>query len=414
MGSVRPSPSTAPSTLGVYVHVPFCVHRCDYCDFATWTDRDHLIDAYVAACVTDLERQAAAGLEPATSVFFGGGTPSLLAPGALARIIDVVPRHPDAEITIECNPDSVDPAKLEGYRAAGANRISLGVQSLVPTVLGALGRTHDPDNVVRAIEAARAAGFERLNVDVIYGAAGERLDDWRRTVDGVLALGPEHISAYALTVVPSTPLGRDIAAGTTPPPDDDDQATKYELADAAFADAGFTWYEISNWAQPGEECRHNLLYWDQGDYVAIGCAAHGHRRGERWWNVRTPERYVEAVAAGADVRAGSERLDAATRAEEAFGLRLRTRAGVAVAAAADQVVAGLVRAGILERLDTDGAAGGRVALTRTGRLLGDDVTNRLVLAGAVGATTDPATGPALDPTTDPPTPTRLALGRLEC
>jgi oxygen-independent coproporphyrinogen-3 oxidase len=398
---VRPLPS------GVYVHVPFCVHRCDYCDFATWTDRDHLVDAYVDACVTDLERQFAGGLEPVASVFFGGGTPSLLEPAALARIIGAIPTTPDAEVTIECNPDSVDPAKLNGYRDAGANRISLGVQSMVPSVLAALGRTHDPDNVVKAVDATRAAGFERLNVDVIFGAAGESLGDWSRTVGGVLELGPDHISAYALTVVPSTPLGRLIAAGTTPPPDDDDQATKYELADAAFAAAGFDWYEISNWARPGQACRHNLLYWDQGDYLAIGCAAHGHRAGERWWNVRTPERYIEAVAAGGSPRAGTEHLDAATRAEEAFGLRLRMRGGVVVAPAAHPTADALVAGGILEPIAraSDRAGGGvgmRVGLTRTGRLLGDDVTARLVLAGAIEA-------PA-----DPPTPTRLALGRLEC
>ncbi len=404
------------SPFGVYVHVPFCVHRCHYCDFATWTDRGDLIDAYVDACVTDLERQFADGLRPPTSVFFGGGTPSLLEPAALARIIAAIPAAPGAEITVECNPDSVDPAKLDGYRAAGANRLSLGVQSLVPSVLAALGRTHDPDNVVKAMAWARAAGFARLNVDVIYGAAGETTDEWRRTVGGVVDLGPDHISAYALTVVPSTPLGRLIAAGTTPAPDDDDQATKYEVADDAFTAAGFDWYEISNWARPGQQCRHNLLSWDQGDYLAIGCAAHGHRGGERWWNVRTPERYIEAVGAGESVRAGAEHLDDATRAEEAFGLRLRTRAGAVVAAAALPASGDLATAGILERIDpidtnADGASpdGTRVVLTRAGRLLGDDVTARLLLAGAVGPT-----GAVASNRGAPPTPTELALGRLEC
>jgi len=395
-----------PSPFGVYVHVPFCVHRCDYCDFATWTDRDHLIDAYVDACVTDLERQFATGLEAASTVFFGGGTPSLLEPSALARIIGAISTVADAEITIECNPDSVDPGKLDGYRAAGANRVSLGVQSLVPSVLAGLGRTHDPDNVVKAVDGARTAGFERLNVDVIFGSAGETLADWRATVDGVIGLEPDHISAYALTVVPSTPLGRHIAAGTTPPPDDDDQASKYELADAAFTAAGLEWYEISNWARLGEACRHNLLYWDQGDYLAIGCAAHGHRAGERWWNVRTPEQYIGAVAAGHSPRAGTEHLDAATRAEEAFGLRLRMSSGVAVAPPAHETAAELAEGGILELVGTDDAVGGvRVRLTLTGRLLGDDVTARLLLAGAVGRA---GRGDGL------PTPGRLALGRLEC
>ncbi len=375
---MRPVPNAA---LGVYVHVPFCVHRCDYCDFATWTDRDHLINAYVDACVTDLGRQFGGGLRPANTVFFGGGTPSLLEPDAMARIIDAIPIAPGAEITIECNPDSVDQAKLAGYRLAGANRVSFGVQSLQTSVLASLGRTHDPANVVDALTGARAAGFERLNVDVIFGAAGETLDDWHRTVDGVIKLEPDHISAYALTVVPSTPLGRQVATGVTRAPDDDDQATKYELADSAFADAGFDWYEISNWSRTGQECRHNLLYWDQGEYMAIGCAAHGHRDGERWWNVRTPERYIEAVDAAESPRAGAEQLDGPTRAEEAFGLALRTRPGAVVAPAARETIADLADGGILELISEE-STGTRVRLTRAGRLLGDDVTARLLLAGA--------------------------------
>jgi putative oxygen-independent coproporphyrinogen III oxidase len=413
--------STSP--LGVYVHVPFCVHRCDYCDFATWTDRDHLIDAYVDACVTDLGRQLADGPRQVTTVFFGGGTPSLLAPDALARIIRAIPTVPDAEITVECNPDSVDQAKLDGYRRAGANRVSFGVQSLRTSVLASLGRTHDPANVLNAITWARGAGFERLNVDVIFGAAGETLDDWRRTVDGVIELGPDHISAYALTIVPSTPLGRQVATGVTPAPDDDDQATKYEVADSAFADAGFDWYEISNWARAGEECRHNLLYWEQGEYVAVGCAAHGHRDGERWWNVRTPEGYIEAVDAADSPRAGAEHLDGPTRAEEAFGLALRTRAGAVVAPAAHETITDLAAGGILE-LTGEEPAGTRVVLTRVGRLLGDDVTARLLLAGAapprpvvgqdIGPAPGTAGGPARGPSGAIPAPTGLALGRLEC
>ena len=373
------------SPLGVYVHIPFCTHRCDYCDFATWTDRDHLIGSYVDACVVDLERQFADESRRATTVFFGGGTPSLLGPAALERIIGAIPTAPGVEITVECNPDSVDPAKLEGYRAAGANRVSLGVQSLAPSVLAALGRTHDPENVVKSVTWVRAAGFDRLNLDVIFGAAGESLDDWRRTVDGAIALGPDHISGYALTVVPSTPLGRQIAAGTAPPPDDDDQATKYELADSAFTDAGFEWYEISNWARPGEECRHNLLYWEQGDYLAIGCAAHGHRDGERWWNVRTPEQYVEAIGA-VDVAAGRR---GAPRPGDAGGGSVRPGAADAVRCGRRTGgVRGGARprgGGVVEPFEAAAGVGAaRVRLTRAGRLLGDDVTARLLLAGAVG------------------------------
>jgi len=365
-------------SFGVYVHIPFCASRCDYCDFATWTDRDHLVDAYVAACVADLEQRGARGeLVPATSVFFGGGTPSLLPAGDLVRILDAVPRASDAEVTVECNPDSVDVAKLAAYRDAGVNRLSFGVQSMRTHVLVALGRTHDPDNVQRAVESARAAGFERFNLDLIYGTPGETLDDWCATLDGALALDPAHISAYALTVEPATALGRRVAAGAQPGPDDDDQADKYLRADELLTDAGLDWYEVSNWARPGHECRHNLLYWDQSDYVAIGCAAHGHVEGRRWWNVRAPERYVDHITRGSAPEAGAEELDAATRAEEGLALALRTRAGVEEARLPVTTVDDLVAAGLLA------PAGSRVVLTRRGRLLTTDVTARLLAAGEV-------------------------------
>jgi len=250
---------------GVYVHIPFCAHRCDYCDFATWTDREHLVDAYVDACVRELE-QTYRDAPAASSVFFGGGTPSLLPPGQLTRILDAIGREPDAEVTVECNPDSVDAQKFDAYRAAGVNRLSFGVQSMVPHVLQALGRTHDPANVERAVELARAAGFERCSVDLIYGTAGESTDDWRQSLEGALALGVEHVSAYALTIEAGTPLGRDVAAGRAVAPDDDDQADKYLIADEVLSAHGYEWYEISNWARPGESCRHNELYWTSASW----------------------------------------------------------------------------------------------------------------------------------------------------
>ena len=372
-------PAIAPDAYGVYVHVPFCSVRCDYCDFATWADRAHLIDDYVDAVVTDLGRQRAAGAPRATSVFLGGGTPSLLDGPEMARILDAIDRVPDAEVTIECNPDAVDAARLAAYRAAGADRLSFGVQSMSAHVLAALGRTHDPANVERAVVLARDAGFTRINLDLITGTPGETLDDWRRTLDAALALEPEHISAYALTVEPGTPLGRRVASGGAPAVDEDAQADAYLVADAVLSDAGFRWYEISNWARPGEECRHNLGYWWGGEWGAAGCAAHGFRAGRRWWNVRTPERYIERIAAGEDPASGDEVLAAPARAEEAFGLALRTRAGVVVGAAAHGVVAGLVEGDLARRV------GDRVVLTPTGRLLATDITARLVLAGAVGS-----------------------------
>ena len=360
---------------GVYVHIPFCATRCDYCDFATWTDREALIDAYVDACIADLRRHVVAGTAaPATTVFFGGGTPSLLPADRLVAILDEIPRSVDAEVTVECNPDSVDADKLAAYRAAGVTRVSFGVQSMRPRVLAALGRTHDPANVTRAVALARDVGFATFNLDLIYGTPGETVDDWRATLTETIELEPPHVSAYALTVEPATQLGRNVAAGA-PAPDDDDQAEKYEIADELLGAGGLGWYEVSNWARAGHECRHNLLHWSSGDYLPIGCAAHGHRVGHRWWNVRTPERYIALVAAGDDPTGGGEELDDTTRAEEQLTLAIRTRTGAILPISMQAQATLLVDAGLLVR------AGDRVVLTRRGRLLATDVTARLLVAG---------------------------------
>ena len=360
---------------GVYVHIPFCATRCDYCDFATWTDREALIDAYVNACIADLRRHVVAGTAaPATTVFFGGGTPSLLPADRLVAILDEIPRSVDAEVTVECNPDSVDADKLAAYRAAGVTRVSFGVQSMRPRVLAALGRTHDPANVTRAVALARDVGFPTFNLDLIYGTPGETVDDWRATLTETIELEPPHVSAYALTVEPATQLGRNVAAGA-PAPDDDDQAEKYEIADELLGAGGLGWYEVSNWARAGHECRHNLLHWSSGDYLPIGCAAHGHRVGHRWWNVRTPERYIALVAAGDDPTGGGEELDDTTRAEEQLTLAIRTRTGAILPISMQAQATLLVDAGLLVR------AGDRVVLTRRGRLLATDVTARLLVAG---------------------------------
>ena len=344
---------------GVYVHIPFCTRRCDYCAFATWSDRAHLRGAYVAGLVTELRR---AQPQPASSVYLGGGTPSLLDGEEMAAILDAVPRQPGAEITVECNPDHVTEPLMSAYVAAGVNRVSLGVQSLVDRVLDSLGREHRRRQITDAVAAIRAAGVERYSFDLIYGAAGERLEDWAESVHGALALGPTHVSAYALTVEAGTPL----AADPDRHPDDDDLADKYELADRAFAAAGLANYEISNWAVPGDECRHNLLYWEQGNYLGVGCAAHSHRDGRRWWNLRTPERYLAAIAAGESTEAAAEVLDAGTRRAEGLALQLRLRDGVAAEAIDTTGLDGLVV--------TDG---GRVRLTRAGRLLANEVSLRL-------------------------------------
>ena len=351
---------------GVYIHIPFCSRRCDYCAFATWTDRGHLEEVYLNSVSIEIERAVASGaLRRATSVFVGGGTPSLVDPRRLAEVISRIPVGADTEITVECNPESVTAAHFDAYVDAGVNRISFGVQSMSETVLVSLGRDHQPETVERAVTLARQGGIDRLNLDLIYGAAGESLGDWRQTVERVIDLKPDHVSAYALTVEAGTPLAEDVARH----PNDDDQADKYLLADALLGGAGFSNYEISNWAKPGQECKHNLLYWRQGDYLGFGCAAHSHSSGRRWWNVRTPDRYIELIGAGSTAEGSSEELDPERQRIEGLQLSLRTREGVPVDALSETDQETL---GSLLKLD-----GESLVLTVEGRLLANEVAVRL-------------------------------------
>ncbi|MFM2078396.1 MAG: putative oxygen-independent coproporphyrinogen oxidase [Actinomycetota bacterium] len=301
-------------------------------------------------------------MPPVSSVFVGGGTPTLVDPDGLADVLRAIPVVAGAEVTVECNPDDVTLQLMSTYAAAGVNRVSIGVQSMVPHVLASLGRTHVPANVERAVAAVKAAGIATFNLDLIYGGAGETLDDWRTTLVAALALEPAHVSAYALTVEAGTPLFDEPERH----PDEDDLADKYELADDLLTAAGRANYEVSNWALPGHECRHNVLYWQQGDYLGIGCAAHSHRAGRRWWNLRTPERYLAAVEAGEPAEAAGETLDDDTRRVEGLQLRLRMRDGVPA-----------------DALDLDGLEGlvevqdGTARLTRHGRLLANEVSLRI-------------------------------------
>lgn len=357
------------SPFGVYVHVPFCAVRCDYCAFATWADREELIPRYLAACRTQVEREVAAGLPPVTSVFVGGGTPSLVPAASLLAVLEPLPLAPGAEVTIECNPDTVTPSLVEAYVAGGVNRISLGVQSMVPSVLAALGRTHDPANVTRAVAAVTGAGIENWNADVIYGAACETVEQWAATLDGVLALDPPHVSAYGLTVEPGTALADDPVRH----PDDDDQADKYLLATERLGDAGLAWYEISNWARPGHECRHNLGYWSlDGQWWGFGPGAHSLIDGARFHNVKHPRGYAQLLRRGELPRAAVEQLSAEDRRLEAVMLGLRLRAGLPAEGLPESEVAALVADGLLQRRDE------RIVLTRTGRLLADRVTLSLL------------------------------------
>ena len=358
-------PGAGSAGIGIYVHVPFCARRCDYCAFATWTGIEHLASAYIDACLIELRRAYEGGLGPASTVFFGGGTPSRIPGDELARLLDAIALHDGAEVTVECNPEDVTVELLGTYAAAGVNRISLGVQSLAPHVLARLGRLHSPEAVPAAVAAIGEVGFASFSVDLIYGAVGESDDDWVESLEQVLALepSPPHLSAYALQAEPGTPLWHDPSRH----PDDDTQARRYEMADEVLKEAGLIWYEISNWARAGHECRHNQNYWRQGEYLGVGCAAHSHLGGRRFWNIRTPERYMAAVTSNTSAVAGEERLEPEARLLEALELAIRTREGVAPGVLDDEVTgAGLVE---IDR--------GRAVLTLKGRLLANEVACRL-------------------------------------
>ena len=351
---------------GVYIHIPFCAKKCDYCAFATFTDRHQLTTDYLTALRTHIKRSVASSMPRATSVFIGGGTPTLVPAAELMSVLAEIPLAAGCEVTVECNPDDITLEMMQTYRAGGVNRISIGVQSTVDHVLKSLGRTHNPENVQRSVSFVREAGFETFNLDIIYGAAGETLDDWSRTLRDVAALDPPHVSAYGLTVEANTVLATQLDRH----PDDDDQADKYLLCDDALSANGLQNYEISNWAKPGHECNHNSLYWQQGNYEGFGSAAHAHLNGRRWWNVRTPDRYIELVNAGESPESSSETLDAETSKREMLQLLVRTREGVPHGSFSDKDLDEMSE--LLDRQED------RIVLTRAGRLLANEVALRLI------------------------------------
>lgn len=349
--------------------------RCGYCDFNTYT-ADELGEGATRASYADTViaeiRQARAHFGPrqVETVFFGGGTPTQLAAGELARILAAVDGEfglaADAEVTTEANPDSVTPSSLAELRTGGFTRISFGMQSAVPHVLAMLDRTHDPERVPLAVRWAREAGFEHVSADLIYGTPGESLDDWRASLDAAVAMDIDHVSAYALIVEDGTAFARKVARGEVIMPDDDETAAKYELADSVLTAAGFGWYELSNWAKvPDARCRHNELYWTGADWLGIGPGAHAHVAGRRWWNVKHPAAYAQRLAAGESPAADGEDIDAATATLEDVMLRLRLREGIELDRLAN--VDAMIAAGLLAVAD------GRAVLTLRGRLLADHV-----------------------------------------
>jgi putative oxygen-independent coproporphyrinogen III oxidase len=376
------------SPFGIYVHVPFCATRCGYCDFNTYTADEPGgagRDSYAGLAIAEIRLagrvlgDAAPGVQ---TVFFGGGTPTLLAPSRLAAILRAIEGEfglaPGAEVTTEANPESVDERSLAELRQAGFTRISFGMQSAVPHVLATLDRVHTPERAARCAAWARAAGFGHVSLDLIYGTPGESDDDWRRSLDAAVAAGPDHISAYSLIVEDGTRLAAQVRRGTIAAPDDDAMADKYLAADEALTAAGLRWYEISNWAA-GEaaQCRHNLLYWTGGDWWGIGPGAHSHIGGTRWWNVRHPRSYAARLAAGDSPGQAREVLGDADRRTEQIMLLTRLAAGcpASVLTARGRAAA---RAAVGDGLAEPGAwEAGRVALTPAGRLLADAVIRGL-------------------------------------
>ncbi len=369
---------------GVYVHVPFCAVRCGYCDFNTYTATElgggGSQAAYAGHVVAEIE-YAGTVLGPdrpeAATVFFGGGTPTLLPADDLTRVLAAIDSTfglaSDVEATTEANPDSVTAESLATLRAGGFNRISFGMQSAVPHVLQVLERTHDPANVERAVAWAREAGFEQVSLDLIYGTPGESIADWRTSVEAALACEPDHVSAYSLIVEEGTRLARQVRTGVIAAPDEDDLAEKYVVADDAFNAAGLQWYEVSNWARDeAARCRHNELYWTSASWWGLGPGAHSHVAGERWWNVKHPSAYAARIDAGESPAQDGEVLDEDTRNLERVLLEIRLRNGLPL----DLVDMGRVEdvvareLGVLEQ--------DRLVLTRRGRLLADAVVRGLV------------------------------------
>ena len=389
-----PLPQTARQGLaatpfGLYVHVPFCATRCGYCDFNTYTAEELGPGAsraeYAGTAVTEL-RHATQTLGPelptVSTVFVGGGTPTLLGADDLAAVLAEIrrlfPVTDDVEVTTEANPETVDPSYLGRLREAGFTRVSLGMQSAAEHVLAVLDRRHTPGRAVEAAHEARAAGFEHVNLDLIYGTPGETEADWATSLDAVLAAPVDHVSAYALIVEEGTRLARRIRRGELPMPDDDVLADRYEQADATLRTAGFEWYEVSNWAtSDAARCRHNELYWANANWWGIGPGAHSHVGGLRWWNVKHPAAYAERLGSGESPVQDSELLDDADRMMETIMLGLRLRDGLPLTALSDTGRARAAAAVAQGLLEPRQHADGRAVLTDRGRLLADAVIRDL-------------------------------------
>ncbi len=381
--------------LALYIHVPFCRSRCSYCDFNTYVGLDHLIEPYVEAVARQIEIVGGSEHRPAHTVYFGGGTPSLLEPPLISRLMEACKAAfeltPDVEVTIEANPDSVEPIRLREWRAAGVNRLSLGMQSSNDTELRLFARRHNYSQVVQAVEWARMAGFNNIGLDLIYGAPEQTLTSWADTLSHALSLRPAHLSLYSLTVEPGTPMARWIDSGEIPPVDEDLGADMYEMAMDRLAAAGYVQYEISNWARPGYMCRHNIQYWRNEPYLGFGAGAHGFADGIRYRNVEHPAEFIRLMGEGDECQfplsPATAEYDTVSAEQEMaetmmMGLRLTAkgvsldeferRFGIPLMERYGNQVAELRAQGLLELKN------GRLRLTRRGRLLGNLVFMRFI------------------------------------
>ena len=379
--------------LAFYIHVPYCSKRCGYCDFNTYTPTElkistglnQISNSYIDLVIKEIELAKFKIKEPVevSSIFFGGGTPSLMEPVDLGRVITKIKTDfgisSNAEITLEVNPDSVDRDKLELFFEIGINRLSIGMQSAVSKVLKILDRTHNPENVSKVVNWATDIGFKQISVDLIYGTPGESKEDWQQSIDAALALPISHISAYALIVEPGTKLAAQIKRGEVAELDDDLTAEKYLMADQAFTNAGFYWYELSNWAKDNSKSRHNLSYWLGENWLGIGPGAHSHIDGERYWNVKHPTLYKEKIEKGQLPIADSEILDSNQIESERLMLSIRLTSGIETKSLNMKQItdlSGYVESGHLNHSDWQQ---GRATLTLNGRLIADRIVREILL-----------------------------------
>ena len=379
--------------LAFYIHIPYCIKRCGYCDFNTYTPAELQItselkdisNSYIDLLISEIKSARIEVGESAVipSIFFGGGTPSLMEASDIGRVISTIKDQfnlaKDAEITLETNPDTVTKEKLAQFLAAGVNRLSFGMQSAVPHVLATLDRTHNPDNLPQVTKWAKEVGFKEISVDLIYGTPGESKEDWQRSIDAALSLPITHIAAYALIVEEGTKLAAQIKRGEVANVDDDLSADKYIMADQAFTLAGFNWYELSNWAKPNSESRHNIFYWLGKNWWGAGPGAHSHLNGKRFWNVKHPNLYKERIIKGESAVAEFENLESIQIESERLMLSIRLPSGVEKSTLNDKQIldlAGYVESGHLDQANWNL---GRATLTLDGRLIADRILREMLL-----------------------------------